>query len=111
MSMTGNAMGKGELKMRDPYLILGIRRDAGDKTVHSAYLAAVKSCPPERDPERFEALRRAYESIRTERDRLAQELFDTTPASALDLLEQAAPAEAPGRPDIETLRALLKDGS
>ncbi len=94
--------------MRDPYLILGIGREADDETVHAAYLAAVKACPPERDPERFEALRQAYEAIRTERHRLAHECLDTAPAGALDLLERAAPVTGPGRPDAEAFRALLR---
>ncbi len=94
--------------MYDPYLILGIGREADDEAVHAAYLTAIKACPPEHDPERFEALRQAYEAIRTERHRLAHAYLDTTPAGALDLLERAAPVTGPGQPDAGTFRALLR---
>ncbi len=94
--------------MQDPYLLLGADRQADDEAIHAAYLEAIKACPPERAPEHFEALRQAYEAIRTQRRRLARELFDTTPAGALDILEQAAPRRPPGRPDIADFQALLR---
>jgi curved DNA-binding protein CbpA len=96
--------------MSDPYLILGIAPDADDEAVHAAYLRGVKSCPPERDPQRFQALRAAYESLRTRRDRLAQSLFDKTPPTLADLLERAGPLGAPRRPERALLTALLKGG-
>ncbi len=110
MDKTLNPMPRPELEHTDPYLCLGVERDADDSTIHAAYLAGVRACPPERDPHRFEALRQAYEAIRTERRRVAQELFDSRPPSTLDLLDRAAPARAPGRPDEATLRAVLKPG-
>ena len=60
--------------MSDPYLILGIGEDADDAAVEVAYLEGIKRYPPERDPKRFEALRAAYETLRTRRDRLGYEL-------------------------------------
>jgi curved DNA-binding protein CbpA len=93
--------------MRDPYLLLGIPRGADDDTVHAAYLAAVKHCPPDRDPGRFDAVRKAYEALRTRRDRLAYDLFDHSPVQLADILDQAAPLQAPGRPDPSLFRALL----
>ncbi|MBK5935513.1 MAG: molecular chaperone DnaJ [Halorhodospira halophila] len=107
MDKTLNPMPRPDLEHADPYLCLGVERDADDAAIHAAYLAAVRACPPERDARRFEALRQAYQAIRTERLRLAQELFDTRPATAIDLLDRAAPTEAPGRPDEETFRAVL----
>lgn len=94
--------------MSDPYLILGLAPDADDAQVHTAYLAAVKTCPPDRDPRRFESLRTAYESLRTRRDRLAHALFDSTPPTLADCLDKAGPVGPPGRPSREQLLALLK---
>ena len=96
--------------MSDPYLTLGIPPAADDAAVHAAYLKAVKTCPPERDPQRFQALRAAYESLRTRRDRLAQALFDQTPPTLTDILDRADPVGAPRRPTRALFDALLRGG-
>ncbi len=95
--------------MRDPYLTLGIPLDTTDDAVHAAYLAAIKACPPERDPRRFDAVRQAYETLRTQRDRLAWELFDTSLPHPQDVLDRAAPAGEPGRPTLAQFQALLRE--
>jgi len=94
--------------MRDPYLILGLSAGADDDAVERAYHDGIKRCPPERDAERFAALRAAYEQLRTRRDRLAYELFDTAPPAPADILDKAAPAGAPARPERALLQALLR---
>jgi len=94
--------------MIDPYLILGVSRDADDAAIHRAYHEGIKRSPPERDRERFEALREAYEALRTRRDRLAYALFDTTPPTPGEILDKAAPVRAPVRPDVALLRGLLR---
>lgn len=96
--------------MSDPYLTLGVPPDAEDARIHEAYLAAVKACPPERDPERFAQVREAYEAIRTRRDRLAHELFDHAAPSVREVLDRAAPVGAAGRPSLTDLAALLRGG-
>lgn len=95
--------------MSDPYLTLGVAEDADDASIRDAYLAAVKACPPERDLQRFEAVRRAYEAIRTRKDRLAYELFDTSAPTASELLDRATPVQAPTRPSPELFAALLRE--
>lgn len=97
--------------MSDPYLVLGVPEDADDTTIHAAYLAGIKRWPPDRDPVRFEALRAAYESVRTRRDRLAHELFDASPPTIGEILDKAAPAGEPRRPDAGAFAALLKGGA
>ncbi|TCT24220.1 DnaJ domain-containing protein [Thiobaca trueperi] len=94
--------------MSDPYLILGVPDDADDTAIEAAYLNGIKRYPPERDAERFQALRAAYESLRTRRDRLAHALFDTTPPTLADILDRAAPVTAPGRQDPALFAALLR---
>ncbi len=94
--------------MNDPYLILGLAEDADDAAVEAAYLDGIRRHPPERDPRRFEALRRAYETLRSRRDRLAHDLFDNTPPSVDDILERAAPVHRPGRPEQALIIALLR---
>jgi curved DNA-binding protein CbpA len=96
--------------MSDPYVILGLPPEADDDAVHAAYLAAVRACPPERDPRRFESLRAAYEALRTRRDRLAQALFDQSPPTLVDILDRAEPVGAPRRPARALVNALLRGG-
>jgi len=95
--------------MSDPYLILGVTEDADDTAIETAYLEGVKRCPPERDAQRFEALRAAYEALRSQRDRLAYALFDTSPPSTTDLLDRAARIGEPRRPNPELFAALLRE--
>lgn len=94
--------------MRDPYLILGLAPDADDAAVETAYLEGIKRCPPERDPERFQALRAAYETLRSRRDRLSYALFDISPPQIADILDRAAPVEPARRPDAALFAALLR---
>jgi curved DNA-binding protein CbpA len=94
--------------MRNPYLILGIDEDADDAAVETAYLQGIKRCPPERDSDRFEALRQAYETLRTKRKRVAYALFHNEPPEPADILDKAAPVGPPGRPDADAIRALLR---
>jgi curved DNA-binding protein CbpA len=94
--------------MRDPYLLLGLEPGIDDAAVERAYHDAIRRCPPERDAERFSAIREAFEALRTERDRLAYDLFDYTPVTSADILDRAAPVGAPRRPDVAALQALLR---
>ena len=96
--------------MNDPYVTLGLPPDVDDAAVHAAYLAAVKACPPERDPERFQRLRAAYETLRTRRDRLAQALFDQAPPTLTDILDRADPVGPSRRPGRALFDALLRGG-
>jgi curved DNA-binding protein CbpA len=97
--------------MSDPYLVLGVGEDADDAAIHVAYLQGIRRWTPDRDPAQFEALRAAYESIRTHRDRLAHELFDASPPTIGEILDRAEPAGQPRRPDASLFAALLKGGS
>lgn len=93
--------------MTDPYRMLGVPETADDEAIRAAYLAAIRACPPERDPQRFEQVRAAYESIATERDRLAHALFDTAAPSVREVLEILSADFQPGRPAERRLRRLL----
>jgi len=59
----------------DPFSILGVGDDAGDAEIKRAYLALVRMHSPEREPERFEIIRAAYEAIADERRRLERRWF------------------------------------
>jgi len=94
--------------MRDPYLILGVGEDADDAAVETAYLQGIKRCPPERDAERFGALRQAYELLRTRRRRVNFAMYHGEPPDPADILDKAAPIGPPRPPDAATIGALLR---
>lgn len=61
--------------MQTPFDILGIPEDSDDGIIKKAYLAKVRSYPPERFPREFERIRRAYEMISDEKARIRYRLF------------------------------------
>ena len=61
--------------MISPYAILEVDESAADEEVKKAYLVKVREHPPERDPRGFQKIRSAFETIRTEKDRLRYRLF------------------------------------
>jgi curved DNA-binding protein CbpA len=100
--------------MITPYEILEVAEDAGDSQVKKAYLGMVRRYPPERFPEDFQCIYRAYEFIKTEDDRLAYRLFHCVlpaPAEiAAVLLKSVAKKDPPSREDFEKqLGADLRD--
>ncbi|MBN1602925.1 MAG: J domain-containing protein [Chitinispirillaceae bacterium] len=74
--------------MRNPYTILGVSDDSDDEIIRKAWLAKVRQYPPETAPEKFKLISKAYEQIKTRRDRIRHILFSTdvyvdTPLEAL----------------------------
>lgn len=61
--------------MRNPFAVLGVAETDNDDAIKKAYLQQVRENPPERDPERFQTIRAAYDAIKTRRDRLHYRLF------------------------------------
>jgi hypothetical protein len=96
----------------DPFAVLGVDENAGDEAIKQRYLALVRAHPPDREPERFQEYRRAYEAIRGERERLQVKLLQTS-TGALTRLKlhclRAARTER-RRPSEATMAALILDG-
>ncbi len=63
------------MQTQDPYLLLGLKENVTDSDVTAAFHAALRKYPPEREPERFAQISEAYESIRTEEQRVRRRLF------------------------------------
>lgn len=54
----------------DPYQTLGISSSAGQEEIRAAYLALLRSHPPEKDPEKFKQIRAAYDQLKDEKTRV-----------------------------------------
>lgn len=91
----------------DPYTILGITSDAADDTIRRRYLELVRIHTPERDPERFAAVREAYEKLRDPVNRLRYLLFEAGKEDSIQSILTDARARAPRRRvPVSTLLAL-----
>lgn len=98
--------------MRDPFTALGVNETADDATIRARYLALVRDFPPDREPERFQEYRAAYEALIDERKRLEALLLRTNEAAlsrlSMATLQSATPLAA--RATRRTMTALLNDG-
>ena len=54
----------GQLE-KDPFAVLGLPPEATADEIREAYFRRVKERPPERAPEEFKRIRRAYEAVRS----------------------------------------------
>jgi len=97
--------------MNDPYLILDLltqKVDGSltDKSVKTAYITLLKRYPPEREPEKFKQIRKAFEQLETHKKRLKYHLFDTT-APDLEDLSTLLPEKGLHRPSLQQVKHLL----
>lgn len=72
--------------MSDPYETLGLSRLAGEDEARRRYLQLVRESPPDRDPERFAAVRLAYDQVRDPVRRLEAQLFELDSGETLDAI-------------------------
>jgi curved DNA-binding protein CbpA len=98
--------------MDDPFTVLGVGEDAGDDQIKQRYLALVRAFPPDREPDRFQTYRAAYEALRDQRKRLEVKLLRTNNAalSRLKLLFLAPSRPVSGRATKASVSALLVEG-
>ena len=98
--------------MRDPFSVLGVDEKADDDEIRQRYLALVRAHPPDREPERFQAYRAAYEALSDERKRLETTLLSTNEAALSRLSMAALQAASPlaVRAAKRTVATLLNDG-
>jgi curved DNA-binding protein CbpA len=93
--------------MKTPFDLLEIAENATDEAIKKAYLQKVRQYPPERAPEQFQAIRAAFEAIKTQEQRLKYQLFHNEPPSLNALLAHAQQRGTPQRPTIELLTQAL----
>jgi curved DNA-binding protein CbpA len=98
--------------MPDPFAILGVDVDASDEEIKRRYLGLVRAYPPDREPQRFQAHRGAYEALRDHRKRLEVKLLSTNNAALARLKLRTLSAGKPGvsRALRSTISMLLTEG-
>jgi len=94
--------------MADPYQVLGLPADAGDEAIRARYLELVRQFSPEHEPEKFAAIRAAYESLRDLDTRLRHRLFQAGQNESIDaIIEELTCRSSRQRHSLETLLALV----
>ena len=95
--------------MKNPFILLGVPETADDEAIKKAYLQQVRQHPPEREPEQFQAIRLAFEAIKTRQDRLRYRLFQLETPAIEALVETALQGGTGKRPtEQQLLRALTE---
>jgi curved DNA-binding protein CbpA len=93
--------------MKTPFEILGLPELATDQEIRRAYLAKVREYPPEREPERFQEIRAAFEAIQDRRARLKYQLFHHELPGISVLLQSRVRPREHCRPDQKLLLRVL----
>ena len=91
--------------MIDPYDVLGLPADADDDAIRRRYLELVRQFPPDHHPERFSAVRQAYEQLKDLETRLSHRLFETNRAVSLGPVIETLEKDAP-RPRLSLAQLL-----
>jgi curved DNA-binding protein CbpA len=93
--------------MHDPYAVLGVPADADDATIRGRYLTLVKQFTPESHPERFAAIRQAYELLKDAETRLRGRLFEVGKhENVANILEELACRSSRRRMSLTSLLAM-----
>ena len=95
--------------MIDPFELLDVAESAGDDEIKAAFLAKVREFPPERSPQKFQAIRDAYELIKTEKLKLAYQLFHNPEIDGDTVCRSLVEQSRPGRPSEEQFKRMLAD--
>ena len=74
--------------IKDPYETLGLPADSSDEAIRLRYLELVRQYPPDLHPEKFAAVRRAFESLRDLDTRLRLRLFEKGKNETLDAIHE-----------------------
>ena len=94
--------------MSDPYEVLGLSPDSDDVAIRQRYLELVRQHTPEREPEKFAAVRSAYEKLRDIDTRLRYRLFEAGRRDTLAAIVEEVACRTPRRrPSLTALLASL----
>ena len=95
--------------MADPYSVLGLPPESDDETIRRRYLQLVRQFSPEQHPEKFAAIRQAYEQLRDLNTRLRYRLFEAGKNESVDALIEEISCRSPRRRlSLETLLGIIR---
>lgn len=94
--------------MNDPYRILDLSADADDGAVRERYLELVRRWPPDQAPEKFTAVRQAYEQLCDRDARLKHRLFEGNRGQGLESLIEEARSRHRRRVSLKELLAVCR---
>jgi curved DNA-binding protein CbpA len=83
--------------MPNPYDVLGLPPDADDAAVRRKYLELTREFPPEQHPERFAAVRAAYEKLKTLDARARYWLFERGSEDTIEAIIEETACRTPRR--------------
>ncbi len=83
--------------MIDPHAVLGVPPDASDEAIRKRYLELVRQFSPEHYPDKFAAIRSAYESLKDRNTRLRYRLFEAGRNETLDRIVEEIECRSPRR--------------
>ena len=94
--------------MDDPQGVLGLPADADDETIRHRYLELVRQFTPEHHPEKFAAIRAAYERLRDRNARVRYRLFEAGRKESMEsIVEEIACRSSRRRVSLKTLLSVL----
>lgn len=94
--------------MSNPYTVLGLAPDSDDEAIRRRYLELVRQYSPEHHPEKFAAIRAAYESLRDLNTRLRYRLFEAGKEESVEaLIEEITCRRTRRRLSLEMLLSVL----
>jgi curved DNA-binding protein CbpA len=95
--------------MADPYQVLGLDANSDDAAIRKRYLELVKQFTPEHHPEKFAAVRAAYESLRDLTTRVRHRLFEAGKNESLDaIIEELECPKQRRRVSLQNLLMLVR---
>src|SRR5262245_28625852 len=94
--------------MSNPYNVLGLSPASSDDEIRRRYLELVRQNSPEHHPEKFAAIRSAYESLKDVNTRLRYRLFEAGKQESVDaLIEEIVCSSSRRRLTLETLLSTI----
>src|SRR5271157_3290442 len=95
--------------MTDSYAILDLPADSDDAAIRRRYLELVRQFSPEKHPEKFAAIRAAYEKLKDLDTRLRYRVFEAGKNESIDaIIEELACRTKRRRVSLETLLSMLE---
>src|SRR5215204_4818228 len=83
--------------MIDPYEVLGLPPDSDDEAIRRRYLELVKHYPPAHHPEKFGAIRAAYDRLRDLKTRVRYRLFEAGEKETIEKIVEDLKCQSPRR--------------